>query len=306
MVALEPKRDVAMAIDRYTPTRPLPDAALKFAKSAVSNSKPSSRVDAKHLLWGVTRLVQWHLVENSELEAEAVFHPATIERFVAVGFPDRTSDSKRTLRSLLKRVSKANVPHLYADFGAPEYPRSAPRAPYADSEVDGFLRAARNQVTPMRRDRMIAAVCLGVGVWLNDGELQLIRGEDVYDHEGLTVVHISGRRERVAPVREKYARPLNEVMDRYRGRYLFGDGNNPPSRNVVNWFFSNLDDDPGLPKLEPRRLRATWLAHALAGIGFDAVVAMTGLRDSHLFCDVLKFLPDPDLGRIIDIGSDIQ
>jgi integrase len=306
VVALDTKREIAIAIEEYTGTISMPDAALSFAKKAVTKTKPSSGGDSRHLLWAVTRLVRWFLAENSELEAESVFHPATIERFVAVGFSDRTDASKRTVRSLLRKVSKANVPHLYVDYGAPEYSRDAPRAPYSDGEIEGFLRAARNQVTPQRRDRMIAAICLGVGTWLNDGELQRVRGDDVYDHDGTTVVRISGKRERVAPVRYSFAGPLMQVMANYKGRYLFGDGKKPPSRNAANWFFANLDDDPGLPKLEPKRLRATWLAHAMESTGFDAVVAMTGLKDSHIFCDVLKYLPAPGLDRIVNVGNDIR
>jgi integrase len=81
-------------------------------------------------------------------------HPSVIERFTAHS-PGLSGPARRTLRTSLRFIARAVVPHL--DPADAPLPRGRAKAPYPPAEIDGFLALADAQPTAARAMR--AAAC---------------------------------------------------------------------------------------------------------------------------------------------------
>jgi integrase len=165
------------------------------------------------------------------------------------------------------------------------------KPPYGEAEIEGYLRLAAAQPTEARRMRATALVCLGAGAGLVGAELRHLRGHEVIRRSGGLMVCVSGRRARAAPVLARYHSPL-EAAARFAGRgYLLG-GREPGRRNLSDALGAALRADAGLPRLEPGRLRATWLCECAELIGLRAFMDAAGLRCSQRLGDLVAELPE--------------
>ncbi len=115
--------------------------------------------------------------------------------------------------------------------------------------------------------RASALVCLGAGAGIIAGELRHVRGTDVVDRAGGVLVLIGGRRARSVPVLDRYRQPLRAAAS-FAGGGLICGGREPGRRNITDELCHALSSDRSLPRLEPGRLRSTWLmSRALSGSG---------------------------------------
>ena len=282
-----PDPRTAAVIAAYCPCA-VSEAAAAFARDAVAGAAPVGAGRAKALLFAASRLAAFAEQVGSELDAQALLCEAVIERFVARGTSGLSPATVRTLRANLRALSRA--------LGAHPEPRPAPlpreraKAPYSEAEIEGYLRLGACQSTVAARMRCRALICLGVGAGIVAGELRQIRGGDIFEAHGGTLVKVAGARARTVPVRARFAEPLMAAAT-FAGQGLICGGRNPGRRNITDALTAALCADPGLGRLEAGRLRSTWLHEAAAAIGLQAFMAAAGIRCSQRLGDIAAQLP---------------
>jgi hypothetical protein len=277
----------ARAICAHAPAS-LSPAAAAFARAAAVRAAPRTRERAKALLYAAGRLAAFGESVGMEPQADTLLREATIERFALTGCPRVSAATRRTLRSNLRALARAHEARP-SPQPAP-LPRERAKAPYGEAEIDGYLRLAAAQPTEARRMRATALLCLGAGAGLIGAELRHLRGHDVKRRSGGLVVSVSGPRARAVPVAARYHRPL-EAAAAFAGEgYLLG-GREPDRRNLSEALNAALSGDPSLPRLEPGRLRATWLCECAESIGLRAFMDAAGLRCSQRLGDLVAELP---------------
>jgi integrase len=288
------RTDAARAVDAailaYVPSA-LSVAAGEFARVVVARAEPATPARAKALLYAVSRLAAFGESVGLELSAEALLRAAVIERFIVVGCPPVSPATRRTLRTNLRALRRA----LEADArpAPPTLPRERAKAPYGEGEIAGYLALAQAQPTVARRMRATALVCLGAGAGLVGQELRRLTGQDVIERSGGLVVAVSGPRARAVPVLARFHEPLRAAAA-FAGRgYLIG-GDAPARKNLSDALTAALCGDAGLPRLEPGRLRATWLSECARLIGLKAFMQAAGVRCSQRLGDLVAQLPEPD------------
>ena len=221
---------------------------------------------------------------------------AVIERFVVVGCAGVCGATRRTLRTNLRALARA----------VERYPQPAPvplvreraKTSYTESEIDGYLRLAAALSTERRRLRAGALVCLGAGAGLIGAELRHITGGDVAERSGGLLVQVGGTRARALPVLERYQAPLIAAA-RFAGEgYLLG-GSAPARHNLTDTLSAVLCTDAGMPRLEPGRLRSTWLVACAQQIGLGAFMHAAGISCSQRLGDLAAQLPAPSETELV-------
>jgi integrase len=281
-------RDVAVGrvIDRYRPRGVSPPAA-GFARGVVSVAGPASAARAKALLFAAGRLAAFAEGVGLELD-EALFSDAVIERLVVVGCDGLSPASVRTVRSNLRALARAT--ERYPTPLPVALARERAKRPYSPAEIDGYLRLAAALSTERRRMRGQALVCLGAGAGVIAGELGHVRGSDVVERAGGVLVLVSGRRARSVPVLARYQQPLLAAAAFGGERFIVG-GREPGRRNISDELCRALSADRSLPRLEPGRLRSTWLVACAQAIGLKAFMQAAGIYCSQRLGDLAAQLP---------------
>jgi hypothetical protein len=220
-----------------------------------------------------------------------LLHPSVIERFTAYS-PGLSASARRTLRTNLRFIARRVVPVLRA----PDAPLGRDRAKpaYTPAQIDGYLALAGAQPTAGRRMRAAALICLGAGAGLAGADLRAVHGTDVVRRSGgvLAVVR-GGRAPRAVPVLARYHPPLLEAAGYAAGRLICG-GRDPQRRNITCPLVSSLAGGAGLPALDTRRLRSTWLADTAALTGLPAFMHAAGITCSQRLGDIIATLDPGD------------
>ena len=179
--------------------------------------------------------------------------------------------------------------------------RERAKAPYSAWEIDGYLRLAAALSTGRRRMRASALICLGAGAGVIAGELRHVRGSDIVARADGVLVRLEGRRARVVPVLDRYHDRLLESAA-FAGSGLICGGREPGRRNVTDELCAALSRDSSLPRLEPGRLRSTWLVACAERIGLAAFMQAAGVRCSQRLGDLAAQLPaasEPELVALL-------
>jgi len=263
--------------------------AACFARRAVSQAAPAGRDRAKNLLWAAGKLAGWGISLGLEPVPQVLLHPSVIERFTAHA-PGLSGPARRTLRTNLRFLARAVVPHL--DPADAPLPRERARAPYMPAQIAGFLALADAQPTSARRARAAGLVCLGAGAGLIRSDLRGVRGTDIARRPGGVIVTVrSGRAPRVVPVLARYHARLLAAAD-FAGEHLVTGGTSPERHNISNPLTRSLAGGAGLPALDTSRLRATWLADVAGLIGVATFMRAAGITCSQRLGDITAGL-DP-------------
>ncbi len=135
-------------------------------------------------------------------------------------------------------------------------------------------------------------ICLGAGAGLIARELGHARGSDVAQRAGGVLVLIRGRRARSVPVLYRYQQPLLAGA-RFAGESLIVGGRQPGRRNITDELCRASSADSSLPRLEPGRLRSSWLVSCAERIGLQAFMQAAGIRCSQRLGDLDAQLPPP-------------
>jgi hypothetical protein len=109
---------------------------------------------------------------------------------------------------------------------------------------------------------------------------------------------VSGRRARSVPVLARYQRPLLAAAA-FTGERLIIGGREPGRRNVSDELCRALSADSSLPRLEPGRLRSTWLVACARAIGLGAFMQAAGIRCSQRLGDLAAQLPAPSEPELV-------
>src|SRR5512142_650307 len=222
--------DVASYLSRWEPARGTPAAAASFARAVVAAAGPGSQNRAKCLLWASCKLAAWAIGLGMEPAPETVLHPSVIERFAAHA-PGMSGAARRTLRTNLRFIARAVVPHL--DPADAPLPRERAKKPYTRAEIDGYLALADAQPATARAMRASALVCLGAGAGLIRSDLRQARGTDVITRSGGVVVEVRGARPRAVPVLARYHERLLGAAA-FAGESFLTGGDKPERGNITN------------------------------------------------------------------------
>ena len=101
---------------------------------------------------------------------------------------------------------------------------------------------------------------------------------------------VTGRRARSVPVLARFHQPLLEAA-RCAGSGLIVGGREPGRRNVTDCLCAALSQDPSLPRLNPGRLRSTWLVACARQVGLRAFMQAAGVRCTQRLGDLAAELP---------------
>jgi integrase len=277
--------EVAEAIAAYAPAS-VSGRAAAFAREVVARTAPASSERAKALLFAASRLAAFAEGVGLPLD-QRLLSEAAIERFVLVGC-GLAPASVRTLRTNLRALARSL--ERYPEPLPTPLARERAKPPYCEAEIEGYLRLAACLSTRRRRMRASALVCLGAGAGIVAGELRHLRGVDVVARSGGVLVFVSGRRARSVPVLARCQKPLLEAAS-FAGENLIVGGREPGRRNVTDELCRALSADRSLPRLEPGRLRSTWLVACAERIGLGAFMQAAGISCSQRLGDLAAQLP---------------
>jgi integrase len=275
------------AVAAYAP-RWLSPAAANVVREVVAAAAPRTRARAKALLFAAGRLAVFGERLGLELCAGVLLAPATIERFVLEGCREVSPATRRTLRTNLRALARAT--ERYPEPAPVALSREHAKPPYSPAEIAGYLRLAAAQPTVARRRRATALVCVGAGAGIIASELRHLHGSDVTEHPAGVLVRVTGQRARVVPLLAGYHRPLLEAAA-FAGAGLICGGRQPGRRNLSDALCAALSADSSLPRLEPGRLRSTWLLSCAQQIGLGAFMQAAGIRCSQRLGDLAAQLP---------------
>jgi integrase len=267
------------------------ERAQAFAREVVLAAEPATPARARALLFAASRLACFAEAAGLEPKPELLLDDSMIERFVSAGPSDCSPATKRTLRTNLRALGRATSEHPQPAPVA--LPRERAKEPYDAPEIAGYLRLAAAQPTEARRMRAQALICLGAGAGIVAGELRRLRGEHVIERSGGLVVVVPQAKARVVPVLGRFHEPLLQAA-RFAGRCYLTGGSDPGRRNLSDALAAALCADASLPRLEPGRLRATWLCECARLIGLRAFMEAAGIRCSQRLGDLVAELPDVD------------
>jgi integrase len=277
-------------IGRWRPSSASPQAAA-FARQVVSQAAPAGRDRAKNLLWAAGKLADWAIGLGLEPAPGVLLHPSVIERFTAHS-ADLSGAARRTLRTNLRFLTRAVVPHL--DPADLPLPRERAKPPYSPAAISGFLALADAQPTSARRMRAAGLVCLGAGAGLIRSDLRAVRGTDVIARSSGVIVTVrGGRAPRAVPVLARYHGRLLESAA-FAGGQLITGGADPGRHNISNPLTRSLAGGAGLPPLDTSRLRATWLAECGQLLGLATFLHAAGITCSQRLGDIIATLPAGD------------
>lgn len=296
MVSQADAAGAAVVVAAYAP-RSLSPAAARFVREVVGVAAPVSRARAKALLFAAGRLAAFAELVGLCLD-DRLFSEAVIERFVLQGCDGMSSASVRTVRTNLRALARSL--ERYPQPRPVPLPRERAKAPYSPVEIDGYLRLARALSTERRRMRASALICLGAGAGIIAGELRHVRGTDVVERAGGVIVTVSGRPARSVPVLSRYQQPLLGAAALAGERLIVG-GREPGRRNIGDELCRVLSGDPSLPRLEPGRLRSTWLVACAERIGLGAFMQAAGIRCSQRLGDLAARLPTATEQELITV-----
>jgi hypothetical protein len=280
-----PGAEVAAYIGRWRPSSVSPQGAA-FARAVVAAAAPERPQRAKSLLWAAGKLADYGLMLGLDPVPEVLLHPSSVERFIRCA-PGLSGAARRTLRTNLRFTGRRVVPRLYpADLSLP---RGRAKDPYSPAEVAGFLALAGAQPTRERRMRATGLVCLGTGAGLIQADLRDARGTDVACRSGGVVIDVRGARPRAVPVLARYHDGLLAAA-RHAGDGLVCGGDGPGRRNNTSALISALGGGGGLPRLDPSRLRATWLGDCAELLGLATFMHAAGITCSQRLGDLIAAL----------------
>ena len=293
--------EVAGYVAGWKPAKGTPAAAAAFARQVVTAVAPAGRDRAKCLLWAAGKLAGWAIPLGLDPVPQVLLHPSVIERFATCA-PGLSGAARRTLRTNLRFLARAIVPHL--DPCDAPLPRQRAKAPYTRAEIAGYLALADAQPTRARQARAAGLVCLGAGAGLIRSDLRSVRGADVVQRSGGLVVRVrGGRAPRAVPVLARYHAPLLSAAA-FAGENFLTGGTEPERGNITNPLTRSLAGGTGLPALDSSRLRATWLADVAQILGLATFLHAAGISCCQQLGDITAGLdPGSEAGAVALLGG---
>lgn len=281
------------------PAIPEEDWALveDFVRSAVADADPHVTYSVADLTRGATGLAVWCVkVAALPLERDVVFRREVIAEYAARAYPHMSS--KGSIRSVLLRMSEVLLsPHLRVAPLAP-MPVPTPLRPYSLQQVIEARSWARGLTTEYQKVQAKLLLSLGFGAGLSGGEILRLTARDIrVDADGV-LVEVREIRPRLVPVLSDWEQPLidyTELGQTNPDAFVFRPKRTALNKNACNDFICSHNG-----RVEPRRMRATWIVrHLSAGIAPHVLMDAAGVESLEAFTRYMAYMPavDPTLAR---------
>jgi hypothetical protein len=292
---------IAELIETYVPEQIDPDRFERLeplVRAAVRAFGPKTDKRAISALCWATYLAGWATETGHPLRTDSVFHPDTVEEYMAARLA--SSADPRTVAtegSLLRDLSKALCPKLRARTRT-QIPRSVDDTPYSPSDVDQLIAQAGGLNTRTRRRYAGAMLAIGLALGPHGGEYPRIEPMHVVRFGEEVLVEL--RRSAGGPTRTVTALPeYAGLLEAAAARAVeAGDtyllGGTRPTANRVSAVLADVASTPWTVELAPSRLRTTYLvgllrqSHPVTELLTQAGVTSLGALDR-----VLPFALDP-------------
>jgi hypothetical protein len=286
---------VASVIDEWTP-HSFSDEVATFARTSVRVAWPKSAARARAFLYAASKVAVFATSLGLELSPSVVFADSFIERFIVEKTTKMSPSTRRTLRSNLRFIGRANV----ALAVPPPVPLSRERCKlaYSEAEIDAYLRLADAQPTWSRSQHLSGLIALGAGAGLMGLDLRSVRGLDVVVRSGGVLVEVGGARARRVPVQARYQERLLKSAKFAGEGYVIG-GVVATRRNVTSRLVASPAGGIDLPTIDIGRLRATWLRSSAELIGLGAFMAAAGISCTQRLGDLVATLPLLDEASVV-------
>jgi hypothetical protein len=266
--------EAALRVARFRPKDIAPQVwavVAPLARDAVAKANPADDRDATELMSRTAALLVWCNSQGLELRPEVVFHPDTLDRFIATAYGHLASGTGTNYRRILRRVGRATL-------GPPLYPprplslrKSDPNQPYSRDDERAVRGWVRGLSTSRLREGAISLVGMGLGAGLRSKEIEAADSSWIKEDGSGLVVIVPGSRRRRVPVAARWEWELRRAVELSGGGLLFRPS--PGRRKRVSVFTESLPANH--PKLSVQRLRVTWIVRHL-----DARVPLHVLADA--------------------------
>ncbi|HZQ86965.1 MAG TPA: hypothetical protein VFA83_19115 [Acidimicrobiales bacterium] len=245
---------------------------------------------AHRVVLAIGRLSAWAVGEGLPLDAEAVFDPDTVERFIAVGIPEAPQRSRATYRAVLRRAGPLLTKRAPWEAKPPGVARRQVAVPYTADELDALKGDALVQPTLGRERAARALLALGAGAGLDGRWSTRVAREHVEVVDGAVLVEVGEPAARVVPVLFEWEREVLDLAATACGEFLVGGRST--SRNRAGNLAASIVVAHGHPRLSAARLRSTWLvAHLAMGTRLPELARAAGLQGATVLSDLLGHVP---------------
>lgn len=265
-----------------------------FVRDVVGRTKFTAPTTVVHSLRAVTQFVVWARENDLPLDAEKLFTPALVDRFIVTGL-HITKTSKATYRSSIRRVALAATKKTPWKPPPARFPRAHHKLPYTPAETARWWEIANTQNTASRRRAAEAVVTLGLGVGINSAEHLDVTAAHIRWDDGVLLVDIPGAAARTVACNNDWADRLAQVAAEYPTGPLIGTAHPGRNKNRVNALLKSIETPPSMPNLTAARLRATWIVtHLNNGIRMDELRDALGWKVGHHLHDYFPLLTPRD------------
>jgi len=233
-----------------------------MVKAATAAATPSGPRTATTIGSRTALLLSWCFERGMDLTPEVVFHPDTIDEFIATGCAHFTKGTRSTYRSTLLHVGEAYVgAPLFAPRPLP-LPTSDPESPYTTEEIAALWGWARGLSTASMRDGAAVVLAFGLGTGIKAVELNAATSGWIADTPTGLVLDIPGDRARRVPVRQRWEPAVHDAVASAGGGLVFRPERDQVHDRHLTRFLERLPRGDA-PKLSMQRLRVTWIVDLL-------------------------------------------
>lgn len=299
-VASKELSSLSSAPKRYKPAKVPAERWARiepFVSELVADASAAESVSYSELeLYSVlSQHVAWCEVQAYELEPQQVLNRNVIETFINRLPKTHTDGTRSNYRSMLHKVAEAVLPPDQVPQSGPALKASSPSKPYSETEITALLVFSENQNTNLKRHGALTLLAAGLGAGLAAEDLRVVRGTDVRTVDGVTTVHVDGRRHREVVALERWSYQLQTLADAAGERWLFLPNRNSSRKKATSNFVKRLSGELGSLTFSTQRLRATWVCHHLTiGTPLPTLVSAAGVTTLHPFARYVGFIPDVD------------
>jgi hypothetical protein len=285
---VRPGESVSGTINRFSPRDVPADVWGRIepvVKESVTKVGFSDAVLARKGLSVVGQMAVWADRIGHPVDADALFTPEVIDRFITEGCTHLSAGTRLNYRSQLWQVGAAVVGHTLFPPRSAALRASDLLPPYSSAEVTELVSWSKGLPTAsMRRDSW-ALLTLGLGTGMRAEEITRTVGTDVSVEDGIALVQVlgtGGRVDRVVPIHHLWADHVLEVAAESGSRPFFRTDRTRILRNDVVGFIRRCAIDE-TPKFTVQRLRVTWLVgHLGAGTHLYALERASGVAVGQL------------------------
>ena len=284
--------EIARRIEGYVPRDVDPvlwEQTLRpFVIPALRASMPAGLPAMEAHARVLTLITVWCVEQGIPLDVERVLDPDTVERFCSKGL--KKLPSRGSYRATLRRLGRLLTKKApWEPLPEPMPPRKV-APPYTAAQLTALLQDARRQTTRARRRATTALTLLGAGAGLDGRWARTVRGTDVRRDGGGGVVQVGSPRAREVPVLAEFEDELLALAADAGDEYLVGG--HTTHRNRTNEICAKFEEGHNHPRLEPKRLRSTWIvAHLTIGTRLPELLEAAGTSRIETFDDLLRYVP---------------